>query len=114
VRTRKLIVRPFESPAGATYFTAAGPLAATRPWQAAMAELVKTKHGKWGERWGRAITHKEHIEISENGKIDERRAYYQLWWHLGSSQSDIANFHAEDVDWRDHVISIARSKTKVV
>jgi integrase len=167
-----------------TYLTATDPLAATRPWQTAMDELVKSKHGKWGERWGRAIkekpfdlirnlpiiethaehflkvlligtvstnvylrrmhnfvldmgwlpcpilpkrqwpavrykekraiTHEEHLTILKNERFDERRAYYQLCWHLGGSQSDIANLHAGDVDWRDHVISFARSKTKVV
>jgi hypothetical protein len=167
-----------------TYLTATDPQAATRPWQVAMDELVKTKHGKWGERWGRAIiekpfdlirdlpiietqaehflkvlqvgtvstnvylrrihnfvldmgwlpcpilpkrqwpavrykekraiTHEEHLAVLHNEKIDERRAFYQLCWHLGGSQTDIANLNAEDVDWRDHVISFARSKTKVV
>ena len=41
-----------------TYLTASDPLAATRPWQTAMEELVKNKQGKWGERWGRAIKEK--------------------------------------------------------
>jgi integrase len=167
-----------------TYLTATDPLAATRSWQVAMDELVKTKHGKWGERWRRAIeekpfdlirdlpiletqaehflkmlhggtvstnvflrrihnfvldvgwlpcpilpkrqwpavrykekraiTREEHLVILENERNDERRAFYKLCWHLGGSQSDIANLHAEDVDWRDRVISFARSKTKVV
>ena len=60
------------------------------------------------------MTHEEHFVVLQKEKIDERRAYYQLCWHLGGSQSDIANLHAEDVDWRDHVISFARNKTKVV
>ncbi len=30
----------------------------------------------------------------------ERKALYQLCWHLGASQGDIANLKGEDVDWR--------------
>jgi hypothetical protein len=29
----------------------------------------------------------------------ERKAFYQLAWHLGASQSDLAHLHAEDVSW---------------
>ncbi len=42
----------------------------------------------------------------------ELRALYNLCWHLGGSQSDMANLSAENIDWKDHVISYARQKTE--
>ncbi len=35
-------------------------------------------------------------------KNSERKAFYELAWHLGASQSDVANLHAEDVDCLDY------------
>jgi integrase len=60
----------------------------------------------------RAITWEEHCRIVEREKNPERRAFYQLAWHLGASQSDLANLHAEDVDWENRVISFERMKTR--
>jgi integrase len=39
------------------------------------------------------------------------RALYELCWHLGGSQTDIANLAAENIDWSDRVIAYARRKT---
>ncbi len=39
----------------------------------------------------RAITWEEHCRIVEREKNPERKAFYQLAWHLGASQSDLAN-----------------------
>ncbi len=41
----------------------------------------------------------------------ELRALYELCWHLGGSQTDIANLTAENIDWSDRVIAYARRKT---
>ena len=41
----------------------------------------------------------------------EWRAFYNLLWNLGGSQSDVANLRAEDVDWEMKVISFSRMKT---
>lgn len=60
----------------------------------------------------RAITAEEHARIVAREKNPERQAYYKLAWHLGASQSDLANLHAEDVDWTDRVISFDRQKTR--
>jgi hypothetical protein len=46
----------------------------------------------------RAIKHEEHVKIIAREKNAERRAFYELCWYLGDSQSDIANLDAEDVD----------------
>jgi integrase len=62
----------------------------------------------------RAITYEEHRLILEREKNSERKAYYRLAWHLGASQSDLANLHTEDVDWQTHIISFVRKKTATV
>jgi integrase len=61
----------------------------------------------------RAITADEHRIIIEREHNPEIRAYYQLLWHLGGSQTDIAELAAEDIDWKDRTISYHRRKTAV-
>jgi integrase len=58
----------------------------------------------------RAVTAEEHKRIIEREKNPERRAFYELCWHLGGSQMDIANLTAEDVNWNDRTISYERKK----
>jgi integrase len=60
----------------------------------------------------RAITGEEHSKIIAREKNSERKAFYQLAWHLGASQSDLANLQAEDVDWSAHIICFVRMKTR--
>ena len=59
----------------------------------------------------RGITLAEHESILTGERNSEWRAYYHLLWHLGGSQSDVANLRAEDVDWEMKVISFNRMKT---
>ena len=59
----------------------------------------------------RGITWEEHQAIVARELNPERRAFYQLAWHLGASQSDIAFLEAENIDWESNVISFARKKT---
>jgi len=61
----------------------------------------------------RAITFEEHQKIIERERNSEIRAYYQFLWHLGGSQTDIAELTAEDIDWSDSTISYCRNKTSV-
>jgi len=42
----------------------------------------------------RGVTLAEHTMIVEREQNPERRAYYQLAWHLGASQSDLASLKA--------------------
>ena len=68
----------------------------------------------WPEvRFGpkRAITLQEHLLIIEHEKNPERRNFYELCWHLGGSQSDLAGLTAEDIDWTDQTIAYTRRKT---
>src|SRR2546430_1966269 len=60
----------------------------------------------------RAITWDEHCKIVEREKNAERKAFYQLAWHLGASQSDLAHLQAEDVDWEARIICFVRMKTR--
>lgn len=60
----------------------------------------------------RAITAHEHRRIVERERNPERRAFYELSWHLGGSQMDIANLTSDDVDWNDRTICYQRAKLK--
>lgn len=61
----------------------------------------------------RAITFEEHQRIIAAEKNLERKTLYQLCWHLGASQSDVANLKGEDVDWTNSTVSFVRKKTGV-
>jgi integrase len=60
----------------------------------------------------RAITWEEHSQIVARERNSERKAFYQLAWHLGASQSDLAHLQAEDVDWAARIICFVRMKTR--
>ncbi len=60
----------------------------------------------------RAITSEEHSKIVVRERNQETKKFYQLAWHLGASQSDLANLQAEDVDWQTRVISFFRIKMR--
>jgi integrase len=64
---------------------------------------------KFGEK--RAITLQEHQAIVAREQNPERKAFYQLAWHLGASQTDIALLEVENIDWPNRVISYTRKKT---
>src|ERR1039457_2508101 len=61
----------------------------------------------------RAITIEEHQRIIAAEVNPERKHLYQLCWHLGASQGDIANLKGEDVDLTNNTISFVRKKTGV-
>ena len=60
----------------------------------------------------RAITQFEHERILGREPNPERHAFYELLWHTGGSQGDIAKLHAQDIDKADRVISFQRCKTR--
>jgi integrase len=60
----------------------------------------------------RAITWDEHCRIVARERNPEKKAFYQLAWHLGASQSDLAHLQAEDVDWAARIICFVRMKTR--
>lgn len=59
----------------------------------------------------RAITLEEHQRILARETNSERRAFYELCWHFGGSQTDIASLSTENVDWEQRTIGYGRSKT---
>jgi integrase len=61
----------------------------------------------------RAITFEEHQKIINREYNPATRAYFQLLWQLGGSQTDIATLTAEDIDWNDQTIAYQRHKTGV-
>jgi integrase len=61
----------------------------------------------------RAITLAEHLKIIAAEVNPERKIFYQLCWHLGASQGDIAALTGEDVDWANNTVSFFRKKTGV-
>ena len=61
----------------------------------------------------RAITFEEHQQIIAAEVNPERKALYQLCWHLGASQGDVASLTGEDVDWTNSTVSFVRKKTGV-
>ena len=80
------------------------------PWPV----IVKRQWPRVTFRDKRAITWEEHEAIVAREPNSERKAFYQLAWHLGASQSDLACLEAENVDWPQRVISFSRQKTKSV
>ena len=60
----------------------------------------------------RAVTLEEHRRIVEREKNAEYKAFYELCWHLGGSQSDVAALLAENIDGPRRVIAYARKKTQ--
>jgi len=61
----------------------------------------------------RAITLAEHGQIIQRERNPELKAFYELLWHLGASQSDLASLTAEDVNWLERTASFDRQKTGV-
>jgi len=61
----------------------------------------------------RAITLEEHQKIIQRERNPELKAFYELLWHLGASQSDVASLTAEDVNWIERTVAFQRHKTGV-
>jgi integrase len=73
--------------------------------------LLKKQWPKVRFKEKRAVTVTEHQAIVAAEKNAERRAFYELCWHLGGTQSDVANLEAEDIDWQMKTVSFYRKKT---
>jgi integrase len=65
---------------------------------------------EYGEK--RAIKQEEHLAILAHEKNIEKNQFWNLSWHLGASQTDMAWLHGEDINWRDHTIFYRRRKSK--
>jgi integrase len=60
----------------------------------------------------RAVTVAEHEQIVAREKNPELRGFYQMLWHTGGAQTDVASFKAEDVDLEEGTITYRRRKTQ--
>jgi integrase len=60
----------------------------------------------------RGITLAEHQLIIASEKNPERRAYYELLWETGGSQTDIVNLQAENILWEQGILCYSRCKLK--
>jgi integrase len=52
----------------------------------------------------------EHQRILAREQNPERRAFYELAWHVPASQSDLAHLHNDDIDWQKRIITYERIK----
>jgi len=59
----------------------------------------------------RAIMLEEHQKIITGEADASKRAYYEMLWHLGAAQTDMARLTAEDIDWQQKTIAYQRCKT---
>jgi integrase len=62
----------------------------------------------------RAITFEEHQKIINREFNPATRAYYELLWHLGGAQTDMATLAAEDINWKDRTLAYRRHKNGAV
>ena len=73
--------------------------------------LPKKKFPKIEHKEARAITWDEHCRIIQREGNPERRDFYELCWHFGGSQSDIAGLDADDLDYERRCFAYDRLKT---
>jgi integrase len=73
--------------------------------------LPKKKFPRIEHKEKRAIKESEHKRIIEREGNEERRDFYELCWHFGGSQSDIASLLAEDIDYERRCFVYDRLKT---
>ncbi len=59
----------------------------------------------------RGITREEHDKVLAGERNPEWRAYYQMLWHTGGAQTDVATLTADNVDWNMKLITFNRCKT---
>ncbi|MEZ0300295.1 MAG: hypothetical protein ACAI35_27880, partial [Candidatus Methylacidiphilales bacterium] len=57
-----------------------------------------------------ALTAAEHQRIIDRELNEERRHFYEMLWHTGGAQSDIASLTSDDVDHETNTIRFARRK----
>ena len=63
---------------------------------------------RYGRRKG--ITREEHEAVLRVTPNEEYRKFFELLWHTGGSQSDIACLKAEDIDWQSRRLYYDRKK----
>jgi len=59
----------------------------------------------------RPITETEHRMICGREPNAERRAFYEVLWHTGASQTDAAMMRAENINWATRILAYSRMKS---
>lgn len=72
--------------------------------------LAKRAWPKIRSQRKRAITAEEHAAVIASEKNAERRAYYELLYETGASQTDAANLSVDNIDWTNGVLIYHRKK----
>lgn len=80
------------------------------PWPV----IVKRHWPKTKFKAKRAITLAEHQAIIENERNEERKSFYELIWHFGASQGDLACLEGENIDFVQKVVHFRRKKTGAI
>jgi len=74
--------------------------------------LSKKAWPKIRYRHRHGITLEQHQAVLKATPNEEYRIFFELLWHTGGSQSDIANLRAEDIDWTTRRLYYSRQKLK--
>lgn len=77
------------------------------PWPV----MPKNRWPKVAYKPKRAITEADHQLILAGERDLEWRCYYELLWHLGGSQTDIATLQATNIEWQSQTLHYTRKKT---
>jgi integrase len=72
--------------------------------------LAKAAWPKIRSQSKRGITPEEHAKIISCEGNPERRAFYELLYETGASQTDAANLTAKDFDWQSGILVYRRKK----
>src|SRR6266567_7592126 len=72
--------------------------------------LAKRAWPKIRSQSKRAITAEEHAAVIASEKNPERRAYYELLYETGASQTDAANLTTENIHWTNGILVYHRKK----
>ena len=65
---------------------------------------------RYGNRHG--ITLEQHQAVLKATPNEEYRIFFELLWHTGGSQSDVAGLRAENIDWNTRRLFYSRQKLK--
>ncbi len=65
---------------------------------------------KYANRHG--ISREQHEAVLKFTPKKEYRIYFELLWHTGGSQTDIASLHAEDINWGTRRLYYERQKLR--
>jgi integrase len=75
--------------------------------------LPRAKWQKVHFKEKRGLLWAEHLQIIDREPNREYKNFYELLWHCGGSQSDVASLTADNIDLENGLLSYRRRKSKV-